>query len=71
MTKKWITPEDISTALQLPLDEVDALIDERELRAIELPSGQRRVDPESYRAFLQARRLGARPCFAPGEEERE
>jgi hypothetical protein len=69
MKMKWITPEQISDDLCIPLEDVDTMIDDRELRAIELPSGVRRVDPRSYRAFLYARRLGARPCFAPAGRE--
>ena len=66
MKPRWLTPEEIANQLQLELAEVHALIEQRELRAIELPSGVRRVDPQSLRWLLRGREVGALPRFDDG-----
>jgi hypothetical protein len=64
MKPRWLKPEEISDQLQLEVAEVHALIEQRELRAVELPSGVRRVDPRSFRWLLRGREVGALPRFA-------
>ena len=55
---RWLTPDEIAEQLAVSRAQVEAWIDALYLRAVALPpTGERRIDPESYNIFLKARKV--------------
>jgi hypothetical protein len=59
--RKFLLPREVAETLRLDETTVDLLIERHILRAIELPSGERRIDARHFSRFLKVSTVGFTP----------